>query len=86
MRKHKPVMPNNLKHLKFIFSETIGSQAQADLINYSIAPGRKDLRNGCYKNHSGLTHVASLPSKLAKTVGKALVEILATAVMPEEEY
>jgi hypothetical protein len=84
LRKHKPVMPNNLKQLKFIFSETIGSRAQADLIDYSRKP------DGPYKwvlryvdHHSGFAHVASLPNKEAKTVGKALVKILATAVLPE---
>jgi hypothetical protein len=38
LRKHKPVMPNNLKQLKFMFSNTIGSRAQTDLIDYSRAP------------------------------------------------
>jgi hypothetical protein len=84
LRKHKPVMPNNLKQLKFIFFKTIGSWAQADLIDFSRAP------DGPYKvvlryvgHHSGFAHIASLPNKQAKTGGKALVKILATAVMPE---
>ncbi len=52
----------NLQQLQFIFSETIGSHAQVDLIDFSRRPG------GPFKwvlhyvdHHSGFAHVDCLP-------------------------
>jgi hypothetical protein len=84
LRKTKPVIPDNLQQLQFIFSETIGSRAQVDLIDFSRKP------DGPFKwvlryvdHHSGFAHVDCLPNKEAFTVGKSLIKILATAVIPD---
>jgi hypothetical protein len=78
--KTNPVIPENIHHLKLIFSETIFSHAQIDLIDIS----RK--ADGPYKwvlwyadHHSGFAHVDCLTNNEAKTVGQSLVKILATA-------
>ncbi len=79
LRKHKPVMPNNLKQLKFLFSKTISSRA--DLIDYSRAP------DGPYKwvqryvdHHSGFAHSHS--HKLILFIYNALImQYLHTAIL-----
>jgi hypothetical protein len=67
LQKTQPVIPKNLQQLQFIFSDTIDSHAQVDLIDF----------------YSGFAHVDCLPHKEAITVGKSLLKILATAVIPE---
>jgi hypothetical protein len=81
LQKTQPVIPENLQQLQFIFSETIGSCARVDLIDFSRRP------DGPFKwvlhyvdHHSGFAHVDCLSNKEAITV---LLKILATAVIPE---
>ncbi len=84
LQKTQPVIPENLQQLQFIFSVTIGSYARVDLIDSSRRPDEPFKWVLHYvDHHSGFAHVDCLPNKEAITVGKSLLNILATAVIPE---
>jgi hypothetical protein len=84
LQKTQPVIPKNLQQLQFIFSDTIDSHAQVDLIDFSRRPDGPFKWVLCYvDHHSRFAHVDCLPHKEAITVGKSLLKILATAVIPE---
>ena len=80
----KPPKSESYDPLQMMISDTIGSQAQMDLIDMR----RKGVNN--YKlilhyvgRYSGFAHVACLKNKKAEMVGKEMVHILSTAVIPE---
>ena len=84
LKDSKPPKSESFGPLQMMISDTIGSRAQMDLIDMR----RKVVNNYkwilCYvDHHSGFAHIACLKNKKAETVGKEMVRILSTAVIPE---
>ncbi len=82
LKSGRPSKAEEMVPLKMMISETIGSRAQMDLIDY-----RWREENG-FKwilrdvNHlMGFAHVVCLKNKKAATVGRAMVKILSVAVL-----
>jgi hypothetical protein len=79
-----PSKSSKMQPLNMIFSERVGHRAQIDLIGMESQE-----YNGCnqilrYVDHlSGFSHVAVLRSKESEEVGLKLIQILATAMIPE---
>jgi hypothetical protein len=84
LKSGRPSKVEEVVPLKMMISETIGSRAQMDLIDY-----RRREEDGFkwilrYIDHlMGFAHVACLKSKKAATVGQAMVKILSVAVVPD---
>ncbi len=71
----KPSKAEKLTPLKMIISETIGSRAQVDLIDYTQKPDGDYKWVLCYVDHrSGFSYVAPLRNKVSKTVGRELLK------------
>jgi hypothetical protein len=80
----KPLKAEEMAPLNMMISNSIGSRGQMDLIAYWRRPenGFKWILR--YVDHlSGFAHVACLKNKTSKTVGRAMVRILSTAVLPD---
>ncbi len=70
--------------LRMIISKTIGCQAQMDLIDFQRKPDKGYRWILCYDDHhSEFAHVACLKKKTSLLVGRALIKIMATAVIPQ---
>ncbi len=83
LRKPKPMTPENMQQLKFIFFENISSQTQTDPIDYCQRAWTINGVPTIFRLSQWFCPCYCLPNKEPKTVGKSLVKILATAVMPK---
>ena len=84
VRSTKPPIAEDMNPLRMIISKTIGCRAQMDLVDFQRKPDkgfRWILRY--VDHHSGFAHVACLKKKTSLLVGRALIKIMSTAVIPQ---
>jgi hypothetical protein len=80
----KVPMDESLNPLKMMILNTIGVRAQMDLINYRSKECLGYRWILCYvDHHSVFLHIAPLRRKTAKQTGRAQLQIMSTAVIPE---